>query len=315
MSLPAHVAGQTTTLALSVCICTFNRAGSLRQTLARLGGVRVPPGVALEVVVVDNNSSDATREVLAEVRDLPLRVVGEPRPGLASARNAGVGACSGEYILWTDDDVLVDPGWLEAYVAAIRAHPDAGFFGGPILPHLEGRPPGWLPEVLPELSSAYALRDFPPGIGPLGPDTLPYGANFLVRRSLMVRYPFDPALGRVGRAGGCLSEEWSVLTALLDAGETGWWVPDAKVWHMIPPSRQTRRYLRQYFILSGATPGAIAAAGAPRLFGRPRWLWRTLLQDGLLYVVTSRLAPARTWLPHLREASVAFGALFRREWS
>ncbi len=298
----------------SVCICTHNRAPLLRQTLERLTQVRAPAGVRLEVVVVNNHSTDSTPTVLAEAAAvLPLHAVDEARPGIAYARNAAVAAAAGEVLVWIDDDVLVEPDWLESYAPAVGAHPEAGFFGGPVLPHLEGRPPDWLRVLLPELRQAYALRDFPAGTTRLTPDTLPYGANFVTRRALHRRFRFDVALGRVGASGGCLSEESAFFEEALRAGFGGWWVPEAPVRHVIPAARQTTRYLREYYAIAGATPGT-GVAGSPYWFGRPRWLYRSLLQNEILYRLTRYLRPPPVWHAYLRAAAYARGAL-RRKWT
>src|SRR5690606_2409380 len=101
---------------LTVAICTWNRSFLLARTLEQLGALIVPPGLRWELLVVDNASSDDTSQVLqGYLGRLPLRVVREERPGLSNARNAAIRAARGEYIIWTDDDVLVAPGWLAAY--------------------------------------------------------------------------------------------------------------------------------------------------------------------------------------------------------
>ena len=105
------------------------------------------------VQIVQNNDTDITailrhyqidmsalaKDMTTALDRLPLTIVREARQGLSHARNAAVQQCSGEYILWTDDDVRVDRGWLSAYVRAIDAFPQASLFGGPITPRFERR--------------------------------------------------------------------------------------------------------------------------------------------------------------------------------
>ena len=98
---------------VTIAICTWNRCDLLRQTLERMTGLMQPPGTEWELLVVNNNCTDGTDQVLSGFEGrLPLRRVFESRPGQSNARNAAVGAARGEFILWTDDDVLVDPNWL-----------------------------------------------------------------------------------------------------------------------------------------------------------------------------------------------------------
>jgi glycosyltransferase involved in cell wall biosynthesis len=108
----------------SVVVATRNRA---RRLEALLHSIAAQAGVELEVVVVDNGSSDATPELLA--RDWPglrLRAISvNAGGGPAAARNAGWRAARSDLIVFADDDVEADPGWLAAFVEAHRRRPDA----------------------------------------------------------------------------------------------------------------------------------------------------------------------------------------------
>ncbi|MCC6982051.1 MAG: glycosyltransferase [Bauldia sp.] len=232
---------------LTIAICTRNRAASLRRTLVSLAGL-APPAAPWEVVVVLNDCSDDSAVVVEEFAgSLPLVVGTEPRAGLSPARNRAVELATGELIVWTDDDVLLAPGWLRAYEAAATAHPEASFFGGPITPLFEGTPPPWLLPALPVIGSAYARQLVETDGAPVRPDRLPYGANFAVRAGVQRRHPFDLALGQapIGWLRG--GEETAVLGAILAEGGSGVWVKDAGLDHVIPPERQTLDYLARYY--------------------------------------------------------------------
>jgi glycosyltransferase involved in cell wall biosynthesis len=102
---------------ISVVVCTRNRAASLRTTLRSLAELRIPEGLSWEVVVVDNNSTDDTSDVVgafARTSGLNVRYVLETTPGLSFARNRGVAVSRGEIVACTDDDCLVDTDWLAA---------------------------------------------------------------------------------------------------------------------------------------------------------------------------------------------------------
>src|SRR5262249_52705605 len=107
---------------LSVVVCTYNRSTSLRRTLAALEAQEVPPGLAWEIVIVDNNSSDDTRAVVdafGTACSIPVRYAFEPRQGLSFARNTGVAHAKGEILACTDDDCRPEPTWIRHIVAGI----------------------------------------------------------------------------------------------------------------------------------------------------------------------------------------------------
>jgi glycosyltransferase involved in cell wall biosynthesis len=295
---------------VTVAICTRNRCRALERTLRSLTAVVVPPSLSWEVLVVDNGSEDETAPVIASASGrLPLRRVEEPRMGLSHARNAAIAAARGEYILWIDDDVLVDREWLSAYHDAFRTWPDAAFFGGPIAPTFEGVPPRWLQLALPNVDNAYAARDLGNTPVAITRDSLPFGANFVIRTDVQRRYPYDPELGRRDKALSA-GEEWAVLEAVLAGGASGRWVPRARVQHVIPAERQSVRYLRRYYMENGMSLALTRnAPGERTLFGRPRWAWREAVLHELAYRVRRAYAPADVWSVHLRRASVAWGLL------
>ena len=295
---------------VTVAICTRNRARALERTLRSLAAAAVPPSLSWEVLVVDNSSDDETPRVIANASDaLLVRAVDERQIGLSHARNAAIREARGDYILWIDDDVLVDAQWLRAYHDAFRARPEIAFFGGPIVPTFEGSPPAWLRLALPRVDNAYAARDLGAAPVALTRDTLPFGANFAVRSDVQRRYPFDPALGRRGTALSA-GEEWAVLEAMLAGGESGQWVPGARVEHVISAERQSVRYLRRYYVENGMSLALTRRAPGERvLFGRPRWAWREAVLQELAYRVRRAYAPADVWSVHLRRASLAWGLL------
>ena len=292
----------------TVAVCTWNRAPLLPEVLGRLARVRQAPG-DWEVLVVNNNSTDDTERVLdAFAGRLPLRRAFEPRQGLSHARNTAVRQAQGDYLVWTDDDALVEAGWLAAYASAVERHPEAAVFGGPVRPRFEGTPPPWLSAAWQEIGAAFAARDL--GGEPFELDTdgeLPYGANFVVRTREQRLFPYDPALGR-RLAGGALGEETAVIRAILAAGGTGRWVPDASVEHWIPKERQTVRYLRSYYALQGKTFLKWDGDSGPTFRGRPLRLWCGILQAEAAYTLARLTGDPHRWLKPLVQASLLRGS-------
>lgn len=301
-------------MSVTVAICTHDRADLLARTLDSLGGLRVPDGLDWQVLVVANACSDETPEVLADHEDrLPLRWVREEKPGHSHARNRAVEEAEDDHIVWTDDDVRVDPGWLQAYATAFDRWPGAAFYGGPIEPVFEGTPPSWLPEAFEALEpvrAAYAERSLGPE--PFAIETreeLPYGANMAFPMRVQREHRYDPRLGRAGSdlVGG---DEVAVLESLVADGRAGRWVPDAKIRHVISPDRQSLSYLRRYFRDQGRVAEPLPEdRPVPELFGEPRWALRAAVEEEVKYRLKRLTAGPREWMPHMIEASFARGAL------
>jgi glycosyltransferase involved in cell wall biosynthesis len=301
----------------SVVVCTRDRAASLARLLDSLARCEPPRHASWQVVVVDNGSRDGTPAVLESFRErLPLVALREPQPGLSRARNAGLDAADGDYLLWTDDDVALSRGWLRAYEAAFEAHPDAAFFGGPIRPRFEGSPPRWLPPMLPELRTAFAALEQPDPRGRLDRRSphLPYGANLVVRGAEQRCFRFDLRRGR--QPGPILfsGEESDVLRRIARAGGTGVWVPDAEVEHWIDPARQTRAYLRRYYAGDGylGTRDSLDAGRATGLGARLRLRRRIALRYGA-YLGGRLLGSPQRWVPALRDTAVLRGRLIAHQ--
>lgn len=290
---------------VTVAICTWNRAAALRRALGSLALLEIPDGVRLELLVIDNGSSDDTPAVLSEhASALPLRSLAEPQPGLSHARNRAAAEARGELILWTDDDVEVEPAWLAAYAEASHRHPDASFFGGATLPRFEQPPPAWIAQSWEQLADTWAIRALPPEPAPIDPSRLPVGANFAIRAELQRRHAYDP---RLGRRGGELmgGEETALMRELLADGRSGWWVPAARVHHAIPPERLTESYLRRIWFAQGRER-ALIRGGAPR--PRLRLLARALRAEARSRIAR-RLSHPAEWLRELERAQNRWGEL------
>ena len=184
----------------SVILCTYNRASTLSRALESLSDLDVPAGLDWEVLVVDNNSTDDTRAIVervaAEAR-LPCRYVFEPQQGKSFALNAGIAQALGQVLVFTDDDVTFDRGWLRALLAAFDA-PDCAGVGGQIVPVWPAPPPRWFSDTGPyRLLPAVVGYQFDTSGPVIRP---PYGANSAYRRVMFDRYgQFRTDIGPRGR--------------------------------------------------------------------------------------------------------------------
>jgi len=275
---------------LTVAICTWNRAALLTKTLENMLNLKSDSSFSWELLIVNNNCTDGTDTVIQSFVDrLPIKRIFEPKPGLSNARNAAVRNAGGDYIIWTDDDVLVDSNWLLAYVEAFHKYPDAVVFGGPVVPWFEGVPPEWITLCWSVVSIAYAVRDLGEQEITLDPQTgkIPFGANFAIRAREQQKYLYDPNFGL--KAGEIvLGEETHIIKSIIDAGGAGFWVPSAKVKHWLPKERQTIEYIKKYSKGVGRTHARIQKNSVrPFLFGVPRWFIALFIKRSFLFLTMS----------------------------
>jgi glycosyltransferase involved in cell wall biosynthesis len=291
---------------VTVAICTRNRAESLRRTLDSLAALQIPGDLTWEIVIV-HNSTDHTDAIIGEYSyRLPVRKEHETKVGLSNARNQAIDTAKGEYIVWTDDDVVVHPGWLSAYVEAFRRWPEAAVFGGRIKPRYEPPVTRWVVEAETLLEGPFAIRDF----GDRQPLSIagyriPFGANFAVRAKEQRAFRYDPNLGAAPNRPRS-DDEIDVITRLLESGATGYWIPEAMVDHCIGPNRQTVRYIAAFFEANGETSAFRTAAAIITTsfwFGIPRRIWPRLFVWWLLYQCCRFVSPAPVWVKYLQHYS------------
>ena len=275
-------------LAATVLICTRDRAKSLRVTLVSLANLQIAQGIAWELVIVDNGSSDETASVVQEFVDrLPIRRAWEPNAGLSNARNRGIAEAAGRYIVWTDDDVEVNPDWLAGYLQLFADHPAAVVFGGRSVPRFEEPVVPWFAAGSRHLSDLLAVRDFGDREAPLSRtgDLLPFGLNYAVRADVQRQFPYDPELG-VAPGRRRSGEEIDAIVRMLDAGFAGVWSPKPVVFHRIPRERQTWSYIFSYYRSAGEQRAEFdwSKKQLTRIAGAPPIVW-------LKWAVLSAISP------------------------
>jgi glycosyltransferase involved in cell wall biosynthesis len=265
----------------SIIVATYNRARMLGECLDALARQQGVPGGSWDIVIVDNNSADGTRDVVAlgaASAPVPVHYVFEPRQGKSHALNAGIAQASGDILAFTDDDVLVPPEWLASIVRAMDAWA-ADILGGRILPKWEHVPPRWL-ETNRRFLGALAINDFDqPHVHsmPYGGPAQVWGANMACRRRVFDSVGgFDTTLGPVG-ALAYKHEDVELGTRALAAGMRVVYDPTVKVFHRVPASRMTWRYMCRWHWLFGESLSFQSGIrpGRRHLFGMPGWQCRT----------------------------------------
>jgi len=236
---------------VTVILCTYNRCQILAQALESVARSMLSDS-EWEVLVVDNNSRDQTREVVEEFcRRYPerFRYLFEPEQGLSKSRNAGVREARGDILAFMDDDVTVEPTWLRNLTAELRDSRWAGA-GGRIRPEEGFSAPLWLEIGGPfDLGGSIVLFDLGEKGGEL--DRPPFGTNMAFRKSMFEKYGgFRTDLGRCGNSliG---NEDTEFSQRLIAAGERLWYAPAAVVYHPVPRQRLKKTYLRTWWFSHG----------------------------------------------------------------
>ena len=301
---------------VSVAICTWNRADLLDQTLRSISNLVIPPQTGWELIIVNNNCTDATDSVISKHEvDLPIRRLFEPQQGKSFALNCATRAAKGKFIIWTDDDVLFEPDWIAHYVEAIEQWPNSSIFGGPVKPFLAGIPPYWLVDVLTisRVGNVYAAIDL--GQKPiritLGKE--PYGVNWAVRTKEQRKYLYDTNLGP-GPSTKIGYEETNVIQRMLADGLEGRWVPQALVTHYIPEDRQTIKYIRWYHKGQGEYR-ALQKYGSNEYFSYKEKikLIKEIIKSEFKYrIYRLRNKSSKLWINALINSSHAWGQLNKK---
>ena len=275
---------------ISAIVCTYNRCESLRDTLRGLQAQQTRGGLQTEIVVVDNNSADHTRDVVEEAMrhgPWPMRYVFEPRQGISHARNRGIREAHGDIVAFTDDDVVADADWVQALYNAMTVH-EADCVGGKIVPLWMQAPPKWLEEAITHrrFLAVYSLLD-------LGPELIvaahpeqgvAYGANIAFRKAIFSEMGvFSSDLGLRGMLH-LVGEDTEMIERVVRAGKRVVYTPHAVVHHKIGPERMKKSYIRQWKYYQGLSQG-ISASRTESYFQRVFEFGRACCYDGLRALV------------------------------
>ncbi len=248
---------------VTIAIPTHNRADTLRETLRSVFALEIPAGLSVELVVIDNGSTDATASAAEEeFRRAPFaaRRVFEPRLGESFARNRAIAEAQGEFILFIDDDATAEPQWASAMIAAMEARAlDAAC--GMVLPRWSAAPPAWMgPRLYPKL--AVHSRESITRAPQAQIETLAnyFAANLGLRKASLPRFGgFREDLGVIG--GNPISgADTDFFLRLIDGGGRMGFVGAAVIYHLVGPERMTRKYLRRKSFAYGM---GSAVAGRP----------------------------------------------------
>jgi len=246
---------------ISIAICTYNNAKKLAVALESLRHLLCPAELSYEILVIDNNSRDETKDVVQRYQELGgpvLRYVFEPAQGLSHARNRALQEAQGEIVAYLDDDVHVDPGWLTAVAGAFAAHA-AAIVGGKSYLIYPGPRPWWLSE---ESEFLLSKMDYGDQVL-LDTDKELYGLNFSVRKDLALQAGgFDPAFGRLGSSSLRSGEEADLMQRVRARGGRAVYEPRAVVGHIVSEERLRIRWFLRRAFAPGVDPQTVRTSQA-----------------------------------------------------
>ena len=269
---------------VSVVLATYNRAASLQTTLETFSRLLCPPDLTWELLVVDNNSNDGTREAVlkfAKTATFPVRYIIEGQQGRSAALNSGIAAALGEIIAFTDDDVLLHPDWLSNLTRTFDRF-DCVAVGGRIVPLWNHPKPDWL-----HMDGQQAVVNFDLGEEFQEIRFPPMGANSAFRKQVFAKYGlFRLDLGVSGSEHTVTCDDTEFGYRLIRGGERMLYCPDAIVYHPVDPKRTTKKYFLDWYYYNGVS--LTRTAGLPSFgvfyIGVPRWLYRELITNWLRWM-------------------------------
>jgi len=227
---------------LAVVICTFNNAATLDGALARLAGQKGIAGARWSCLVVDNNCTDHTANVvqryIAEGNIPGLRVVRELEQGLTPARLRGVRSSTAPWIAFVDDDCFLRADWMANAAAFAAGHPTSGAFGGKVVLDWEGQPPSYaraFTYCFAEQNHGDVERQVP----------FLAGAGLVVNRTALTACGWSEGPLVADRVGKSLVSggDVEIVLRIAGSGRELWYVPQCELHHQIPARRTTVRYM------------------------------------------------------------------------
>jgi glycosyltransferase involved in cell wall biosynthesis len=273
---------------LSIVICTHNRSSWLRECLNSL----LPQCLegSVEVLIIDNNSTDDTRTVAEEFvqRQSSFKYVFETRQGLSHARNRGIKEARGRIVAYIDDDARAHPDWAKTIIRFFEATPDASGVGGPYYAFSSVTIPPWFPKE-------YGCRSLGDTTRKLQNGEWINGTNMaFMKRALVAIGGFDTSIGMSGTKVS-YGEETNLVIRMRDQGMLIYYCAEMRVDHAILPYKLKLGWLLRSNYSNGydgVTTFNYKGSAAAYL---PRLIWSMVRACSLLLLSRERYLKTRIY--------------------
>lgn len=284
---------------LTFAICTYNRADYLDDTLNSLL-YQSPTDEKVELLIIDNNSTDPTREVIRKYQELtdkddkPIRYIKETNQGLSHARNRAISEAEAPYIVFLDDDVHATPSLIPAWISFFSEHPNAVAAGGKIHVQFDAPRPPWMSHFLLPLLGYHDLGD---SLKTYPKNKYPFGGNMGFKKSIFDKLgTFNTELGRKGKSLNA-GEEKELFQRIRSYSADIYYLPDAFLYHRVDKNRLTVDYIKKQALGLGQSM-SLRLHNASLLQKGTNWLFESgkLLASiplGLVYLLGFQLSKAK----------------------
>lgn len=221
---------------LSVLIATHNGQGVLKDTLNGYIDQKAE-GISWQIIVVNNKSSDSTREILESYKEqLPLIILECDRPGKNKALNSALHTIESDFVIVSDDDAIPAEDFLREWLNVKNDLPDYDLFGGSITPKFQDgcRPPSWMCQSEFHWEEIYAVRKLPSG--PINAIDI-FGPNMAVRKTVFDNgITFNEDIGPDGTNKNYpMGSETEFCRRVEEAGYKAFFNAGSRVEHIIRP--------------------------------------------------------------------------------
>ncbi len=276
---------------LVVIIPTSGRSILLNNTLDSLAKCK-KPAIYDETILVENGPKSGVEEIALKYNEeLNTRYVYVSIGNKSNALNNALKTVKDSLVYFTDDDVRLEPGVLEAYAVAAGEKLEGEFYGGPFQAEYVRKPPEWLNEFLPVSAVGWSLGEKPKYIEK---GNLFIGFNWAAFDKDVKRLGGFSLLHGPGSKIGAVGQETEMQKRLLENGVKGNYVPEAKVWHLVPPERCSPEFTAKRAFKWGIQNGLDYNGSITRL-------WRRSLIDGVrAFAGLAQREPPKRFKPYYK---------------
>ncbi len=271
---------------ISVIICTYNRAESLKTVLESLLKQKRDQDFEFEIIVIDNRSTDSTKTVIESFSNTfkgQLKYLFQSQKGKSLSLNMAIREAKGDILVFTDDDVIIDEQWISHIYECFKKY-DCDAVGGRVLPIYPDKTPLWVKNNAVKLSGSVVIYDYGDQTFQLDQQHYPFiGANFAFKNKIFTDCGlFNPNLGPGTTNGG---EDTDFIKRIITKGKSLYYCGEALVWHPLDLKRLKLNHVASWNIALGRYAAYEEIKHQKNQFisywGIPRWLLRGIMIDTL----------------------------------